>query len=76
MLCHKAYRGESTRLWIAPLLLQYFLPLQLIHVGFKVAAQLGDEYLDALAEFEAVIARNVTGNILHRHMEKIFPRPA
>ncbi|NNM86839.1 MAG: hypothetical protein HKL96_13920 [Phycisphaerales bacterium] len=49
---------------------------QLIHVGFKVAAQLGDEYLGALSEFEGVIARNVTGNILHRHMERIFPRSA
>lgn len=45
---------------------------QLLHVGFKIAAKLGDEYLRALDEYEPLIARNVTGNILKRHIEPIW----
>ena len=33
---------------------------QLLHVSFKVAAKMGDRYLDALKKHEAIIARNVT----------------
>lgn len=45
---------------------------QLIHVGFKVAAQLGDAYLDALRTHAAVVARNVTTNLFERHMRPLF----
>ena len=45
---------------------------QLVHVGFKVAAQMEGEYLSALDEFAAIISRGVKENILHRHLEKIF----
>jgi len=45
---------------------------QLIHVGFKIAARMGDRYLDALKEHEAVIARNVTGNLFERHIQPLF----
>ena len=45
---------------------------QLIHVGFKVAAKMGARYLDALKANEAIIARNVTGNLLDRHIKPIF----
>ena len=45
---------------------------QLIHVGFKVAAELGDRYLDALEANEAIIARNVTHNLFARHLQPIF----
>jgi hypothetical protein len=44
----------------------------LIHVGFKIAARMGDRYLDALKEHEAVIARNVTGNLFERHIQPLF----
>ncbi|MBV8647691.1 tagaturonate epimerase family protein [Paludibacterium sp.] len=46
---------------------------QLLHVGYKVAAELGDRYLNALAANEASIARNVTENILQRHLLRVFP---
>lgn len=46
---------------------------QLIHVGYKVAAQMGDEYLNMLEECAHVIAGNVENNILERHIKKIFP---
>ncbi|MEM6883427.1 MAG: tagaturonate epimerase family protein [Verrucomicrobiota bacterium] len=45
---------------------------QLIHVGFKVAAEMGERYTDALKANEAIIARNVTENLWERHIRPIF----
>ncbi|MCH2332196.1 MAG: tagaturonate epimerase family protein [Roseibacillus sp.] len=45
---------------------------QLLHVGFKVAAQLGDTYLDALKANADVIGKNVCENIYERHMIPLF----
>jgi hypothetical protein len=45
---------------------------QLLHVGYKVAAEMGNRYLNALKEFEEVIAKNVTENIFDRHLKRIF----
>ncbi|HOH06875.1 MAG TPA: tagaturonate epimerase family protein [bacterium] len=45
---------------------------QLIHVGYKVAAEMGERYLDALKRFRPTIARNVTANIYERHLRRIF----
>ena len=45
---------------------------QLIHVSFKIAAEMGSRYTDALKEHEAIIARNVTGNLFERHIVPIF----
>ena len=45
---------------------------QLLHVGFKVAAKLGDKYLHMLDVCEADIARNVTGNLFDRHIKPLF----
>ncbi|HOT95724.1 MAG TPA: tagaturonate epimerase family protein [bacterium] len=45
---------------------------QLIHVGYKVAAEMGERYLQALERFRPVIAKNVTENILERHLLRIF----
>ncbi|HEX9974122.1 MAG TPA: tagaturonate epimerase family protein [bacterium] len=45
---------------------------QLLHVGYKVAAEMKDRYLDALKQFEDVIAINVTQNIFDRHIKPIF----
>jgi hypothetical protein len=45
---------------------------QLIHVGYKVAAQMGERYLSALKANEAVVARNVTNNLFERHMKPLF----
>jgi hypothetical protein len=41
-------------------------------VGFKVAAKLGDRYLRQLEACEASIARNVTENLLERHLRPLF----
>ncbi len=45
---------------------------QLLHVGFKVAAQLGDRYLKMLESCEPSISRNVTGNLFDRHLKPLF----
>lgn len=45
---------------------------QLLHVGYKVAAEMGDEYLNALKKHEPVIAGHVSENLLRRHIEPIF----
>ena len=45
---------------------------QLLHVGFKIAAQLGDRYLDALRAHQDVISQCVTYNLLERHMKPLF----
>jgi hypothetical protein len=45
---------------------------QLLHVGFKIAAQLGDTYLDTLKANSEVVSKNVTGNLLERHMKPLF----
>ena len=45
---------------------------QLLHVGYKVAAELGDRYYGALKEFESDVARNVTENLWQRHVKPLF----
>jgi len=45
---------------------------QLLHVGYKVAAQFGQRYLDMLDACEQSIARNVTTNLYERHLKPIF----
>ena len=45
---------------------------QLLHVGFKVAAQMGDRYLKMLETCEPSITRNVTGNLFDRHLKPLF----
>jgi hypothetical protein len=45
---------------------------QLLHVGFKVAAQLGETYLDALEANSKAVNKCVTENLLDRHMKPLF----
>jgi len=45
---------------------------QLLHVGYKVAAQMGDRYYGALKTFEADVSRNVTENLWERHVRPLF----
>lgn len=46
---------------------------QLIHVAFKIAAKLGARFTDALDEHREIVGRNVTFNLLERHMIKVIP---
>ena len=45
---------------------------QLIHVGYKVAAQMGERYLQMLEKNEEIVARNVTANFYERHLKPLF----
>lgn len=45
---------------------------QLLHVAYKVAHELGDTYLDALERHAEVIGKNVTANLLERHLLPLF----
>ena len=45
---------------------------QLLHVGYKIAAQMGDRYLNALKANEPSVARNVTENLYDRHLKPLF----
>ncbi len=46
---------------------------QLLHVSYKIAAELGDRYFNALKKYKVQIAKNVEENILERHIKRIFP---
>ncbi len=45
---------------------------QLIHVGYKIAVELGDTYSLALDKYRDVIEKNVKENILDRHLKLLF----
>jgi hypothetical protein len=45
---------------------------QLLHVGYKVAANMGGRYLTALERYQETIARNVTHNLFERHIKPLF----
>jgi hypothetical protein len=45
---------------------------QLLHVGYKIAASMGERYTDLLESCEPSIARNVTGNLYERHIVPLF----
>jgi len=44
----------------------------LLHVGFKIAAKMGDKYLNALEANEEIVAKNVTTNLYDRHIRPVF----
>jgi len=45
---------------------------QLLHVGYKVAAELGRTYLQALEANTDIVARHVTDNLYERHIVPLF----
>jgi len=45
---------------------------QLLHVGYKIAAEKGEEYFSALKQHEEIISNNVTENIFERHIKRLF----
>ena len=45
---------------------------QLLHVGYKVAAKMGDRYLRALKKYETFVNGNVTQNLFDRHLKPLF----
>ena len=47
---------------------------QLLHVGYKIAAELGEEYLTALQAYKDIIGAGVTENLYERHLQRLFPQ--
>lgn len=45
---------------------------QLLHVGYKVAAQMGERYINALKKYEDEVAKHVCENLLERHIKRVF----
>jgi hypothetical protein len=45
---------------------------QILHVGYKVAAEMGERYSQALRKYKKIIGENVTENIYQRHLKPLF----
>jgi hypothetical protein len=45
---------------------------QLLHVGYKIAAKMGQRYLDALENCEQSVSKNVTLTLYERHLKPLF----
>lgn len=45
---------------------------QLLHVGYKVAAEKGGAYLAMLDRYRDIVSRQVTENLLERHIKPLF----
>jgi len=45
---------------------------QLLHVAYKIPAEMGQRYFNALDKFQDIIAQNVTENIYDRHIKPLF----
>lgn len=45
---------------------------QLIHVGYKVAAEMGERFLKALDENRDIVGERVKNNILEKHLKPLF----
>ena len=45
---------------------------QLLHIGFKIAARLGDTYIDALDANADFVAKNISENLYGRHITPLF----
>lgn len=47
---------------------------QMLHLSYKIAAEMGSRFLGALEKYEDTIAPNVTDNIIERHLKPVFDR--
>ena len=45
---------------------------QLLHIGYKIAAEMGSRYIEALKTNEEIISRNVSENLYERHVKRLF----
>jgi hypothetical protein len=45
---------------------------QLLHIGYKIAAKLGERFFNLLKECEPAIAKNVTENLYDRHLKPLL----
>ncbi len=45
---------------------------QLLHVAYKIAAEMGENYTNLLIKYEKSISNNVIENLYNRHIKKLF----
>lgn len=45
---------------------------QLIHVGYKIAVEMGDKFISSLEKYEDTIGLQVTENLFERHITRLF----
>lgn len=45
---------------------------QILHIGFKMAAKMGNRYFDLLTAMERSVSKNVTENLFERHIKPLF----
>jgi hypothetical protein len=45
---------------------------QLLHVGYKVAAEMGEKYLAMVAQHREIVAEQVMTNLYERHIKRLF----
>ncbi|MDR2451302.1 MAG: tagaturonate epimerase family protein [Candidatus Accumulibacter sp.] len=45
---------------------------QLVHVAYKIAAEMGERYLSMLERYDEIIGRCVEENIYERHLKRLF----
>ena len=45
---------------------------QMLHVAFKIAAEMGPRYTSALTTFHDSVSAAVTGNLYERHIKPLF----
>lgn len=45
---------------------------QLIHISYKIAAKMGDAYINMLKKYEDIVANEVSTNIFDRHIMRVF----
>ena len=45
---------------------------QLVHIAFRIAAEMGEEYIAGLQNARGVIEQNVTDNLFIRHLQPLF----
>ena len=45
---------------------------QLLHVAYKIAAEMGPAFTDVLQEHQGIIGENVTANLWERHIQPLF----
>ena len=45
---------------------------QLLHVGYKIASEMGDRYLNVLVNNSDIVGKNVTENLYERHIKPLF----
>jgi hypothetical protein len=48
---------------------------QLIHVGYKMAAEMGDRFLQALDDNREIVSEKVKSNLLEKHLKPLFLSP-